>query len=90
MLFIAEEKELMFFSSNGRAIVVNTEIIPSKVTRNTIGVQVMNLKAKTVLQDVIEVTDEISEQVDKFRVKSIPAVGSLAKNLPDINQLKLT
>lgn len=90
MLFIAEEKELMFFSSNGRAIVVNTEIIPSKVTRNTIGVQVMNLKVKTVLQDVIEVTDEISEQVDKFRVKSIPAVGSLAKNLPDINQLKLT
>ncbi len=89
MLFIDEEKEIMLFSSNGRAIVVNTEMISAKATRSTIGVQVMTLRAKSVLQDVIVVTDEISEQVNKFRVKSVPAAGSFTKDLPDVNQLKL-
>lgn len=89
ILFIDEEKEVMLFSSNGRAIVINTEMISAKVTRNTIGVQVMTLRAKSVLQDAIVVTNDISKQINKYRVKSIPAAGSFTKDLPDINQLKL-
>jgi DNA gyrase subunit A len=88
IIFIEEEKEIIIRSTNNRAIVFNTELIISKSTRNTIGVQAMTLKAKALVESAVTVEEEIKEQSEKYRVKTIPAAGSIAKELPDTNQLK--
>ena len=61
-------------------------ILP-KATRDTIGVQVVTLKAKAVLDNVVPVDPEQLEQLKKYSVKNIPAAGVLAKDLPDSHQL---
>ena len=87
MLFVQDNADILIRTSNGRAIVFNTGMILPKSTRDTIGVQVVTLKAKAVVENACIVTEEMAEEVKKFVVKTIPAAGSLAKNLADTDQL---
>lgn len=89
MFVIAENTDILLRSTNGRAIVFNTGMILPKAARDTIGVQVMTLKAKALVDNAYVVTEEMAENVQKFIVKNIPAAGSLAKDLEDPDQLKL-
>ncbi|MGN0585718.1 MAG: topoisomerase IV, partial [Oscillospiraceae bacterium] len=82
-----ENADILIRTSNGRALVFNTGMILPKATRDTIGVQVVTLKAKAVVENACIVTDAMAEDVKKFVVKSVPAAGSLAKNLADSDQL---
>ena len=74
-------------STNGRAIVFNSGMILPKTTKNTIGVSVMTLKAKSLVESAYIVTDEMQENVARYRVKTIPAAGSFAKDLDDYDQI---
>ena len=87
MLFIKDNADILLRTSNGRAIVFNTAMILPKSTRDTIGVQAVTLKAKATVENACIVTEEMTEDVKKYVVKTIPAAGSLAKNLADSNQL---
>ena len=87
MLFIKDNEDILIRTSNGRAVVFNTAMVLPKSTRDTIGVQAVTLKAKAVVESACIVTEEMREDVQKFVVKTIPAAGSLAKNLADTNQL---
>ena len=89
MFVIPDNTDILVRSTNGRAIVFNTGMILPKAARDTIGVQVMTLKAKAAVDNAYIVTEEMSENVQKFIVKNIPAAGSLAKDLEDPDQLKL-
>ena len=53
------------------------------------GVQVMTLKAKHKVIEATVLTPEQAEELKKYRVKSIPATGCLAKTLPDVGQMTL-
>ena len=48
----------------------------------------MTLKSKALVDNAYIVTEEMTENVQKFVVKNIPAAGSLAKDLNDPDQLK--
>jgi DNA gyrase subunit A len=61
-------------------------ILP-KSARDTIGVQIMTLKGKASIENAYIVTDEMVEDVKKYYVKSVPAAGSLAKDIKDPDQL---
>lgn len=74
-------------TTNNRALLFHTAMILPKATRDTIGVQVVTLKAKAVLDSVVPVDPEQLEQLKKYSVKNIPAAGVLAKDLPDSHQL---
>lgn len=88
MFLVSEDNaDILLRTSNGRALVFNTGMILPKATRDTQGVQVMTLKAKAIIESASIVTPEIAEDVKKYMVKSVPAAGSLAKNLADSNQL---
>lgn len=87
LLYIGENADILLRTSNGRALVFNTGMILPKSTRDTIGVQVVTLKAKAKVESACIVTEEMAEDVKKFTVKSVPAAGSLAKNLADSDQL---
>ncbi len=86
-LFIAEDCDILLRSSSGHALVFNTAMILPKATRDSQGVQVMNLRKKAVLSSAETVTEEISDSIEKYRSKNIPAAGKPAKELGDTNQL---
>ncbi len=89
MFAVQENTDILLRSSNGRAMVFNTGMILPKAARDTIGVQVMTLKAKAVIDNAYIVTEEMSENVKKYIAKNIPAAGNLAKDLIDPDQMKL-
>ncbi|MDE5578136.1 MAG: topoisomerase IV [Oscillospiraceae bacterium] len=89
MFLVTENTDILVRSTNGRAIVFNTGMILPKSARDTIGVQVMTLKAKAEVDNAYIVTEDMAENTAKFVVRNIPAAGSLAKDLEDPDQLKL-
>ncbi len=90
IIFIEEDCDILMRSSNGRALIFNTELINPKTTRDSIGVQVLNLKAKATVESAeMDISDMEPELYNKFKVKTIPASGSISKSLPPSNQLSL-
>ncbi|MGN0609780.1 MAG: DNA gyrase subunit A [Oscillospiraceae bacterium] len=87
MFLVTDNTDILIRTTNGRAIVFNTGMILPKATRDTIGVQAVTLKAKAEVDNAFIVTEEMAESVKKYTVKSIPAAGSLAKDLADSDQL---
>lgn len=88
LLKITDNTDIMVMSTAGKALLFNTALILPKTTRNTQGVAVMNLKPKNALLDYAYIPENM-EGLDKFKVKTIPAVGVLAKELENPNQLTL-
>ena len=89
IIFVRDNEFVMCRSSNGRAIIFNTAMISPKTTRDTIGVQTMTLKAKSVLEKAYVVSDETVEELSKYKVKNIPAAGCFAKDVEDPDQITL-
>ena len=88
-IFIDDNKEMMLRSSNNRAVIFDTALLLPKVSKTTVGVSVMTLKTKAVVEKAQILTPETAEALKKYRCKSIPATGGLAKDLPDPDQLSL-
>lgn len=87
MFCVADNEDILLTTSNGRAVVFNTGMILPKTTRDTIGVQVVTLKAKTEVVGAQTVPEEKKADYSKYYVKTIPAAGSLAKDIADADQL---
>ncbi len=90
ILFIPEDCNILMRSTNNRAIIFNTAMLLPKATRDSIGVQVMTLKAKSSKLDSASVlTAEQTEELKKYIVKNIPAAGSMARDLELAGQMML-
>ena len=89
VLFIPEDCDVLLRSSNSRALVFSTAMLLPKTTRDSIGVQVMTLRAKAKLEYAAVVAGETAEQVKKYVVKNIPAAGGMAKELEIAGQMTL-
>ena len=80
----------VFFRTDGnRAVLAETSLIAAKATRDTQGVQVVTLKAKHLVCEARILTDEECTALKKYRVKTIPATGGMAKDLPGSGQMTL-
>lgn len=86
-VYTAEDSDILLRTSSGHALVFNTGMILPKTTRDSQGVQVINLRKKAVLEAASLVTEENSADLEKYRVKSVPSAGKPAKELGDSNQL---
>lgn len=84
-----ESEDIIIKSTNGRVILFNTAMILPKDSRNSIGVQVMTLKANSKVFTAFKLTDTDDDFIKKYRIKNIPAVGYFAKELEDPNQLTI-
>ncbi len=84
MFVIEGEADFMLQSAAGKAIVFNSALVLAKSARDTQGVQVMRL-TKTELASVKQI-NEPSEDVERFRIKTIPQAGIMTDN---IDQIKL-
>ncbi|MBR6718756.1 MAG: topoisomerase IV, partial [Oscillospiraceae bacterium] len=90
ILFIPEDCDVLLRSTNNRAIVFRTEMLMPKTTRDSIGVQVMTLKAKGAkLDSATLLSAEQLETFKKYVVKNIPAAGGMAKGLEIAGQMTL-
>ena len=72
-----EDGEFMLTATSGRMLLVHTGAIAAKATRNTIGVQVMTLKGRHLLQKVEPFTEGMVTKSNRYRTKTIPAAGAL-------------
>ena len=85
-----EESCSVFFRTDGnRAVLADTALISAKSTRDTQGVQVVTLKAKHLVCEACVLNEEECIALKKYRVKTIPATGGMAKDLPESGQLSL-
>ncbi len=89
ILPVGEGAEVMMRSTNGRAIIFNSGMILPKPTRNTQGVQVMTLKAKSDVESAYIITPEKAKELSKYRTKTLPAAGPFAKDIEDPDQFTL-
>ena len=89
MMFINEDTDILLTSSTGKAMIFNTVLLSPKTTRNTQGVQTMTLKAKAVLETAEAVDPEKLEELKKYRVRNIPAVGVNGKDITESRQLMI-
>ena len=78
----------MLYSTEVRALIFNTEALSPKATRTTIGVQLMVLKPKYHLDDVVPLEESTITNVSRYRCRTLPVPGALVKE-EDSDQLKL-
>lgn len=81
--------DILVKTDNGRALVFNTGMILPKNTRDTIGVQIINLKAKAKVDNCYALTEENISSYGKYVVKSVPAAGFSCKDMTDPDQITL-
>ncbi|MGN0601396.1 MAG: DNA gyrase subunit A [Oscillospiraceae bacterium] len=84
---VEENAQIMLRSTNGRAVIFDTALLMPKASRDTIGVQVMTLKAKSTVEKAFVIDEETAEDLKKYRSKNIPAAGCFAKDIPDPDQI---
>ena len=69
-------------------MIFDTALLMPKSTRDTIGVQVMTLKAKNAVVDKAFIVDnETAAGLSKYRSKTIPVAGCFAKDIEDPDQM---
>lgn len=76
-------------SDGKRAVLFDAALVSLKTTRDTQGVQAMTLKSKQLVKEARLLGDEEAEELKKYRVRSIPAAGGMAKDLPEVGQMSL-
>ena len=79
ILSLESDAQIVLYSTDGRAMIFSTADLLPKTTRNTIGVAVMNLKKKALLQNALLLEESGIENVSRYRMKSIPAAGALLR-----------
>ena len=76
---LAADTQIALYSSDGRAMIFSTADLLPKTTRNTIGVAVMSLKKKAVLQNALPLEESGIENQGRYRMKTVPAAGALLR-----------
>ena len=80
MLWLDEDKEVLFTASSGRMLLVHTGALSLKTTRSTQGVAVMKLKKGHRLFDLALYTEGSFAKPARYRTRSLPALGALPSN----------
>ncbi len=81
VLFLPEgqEEEVVLYSTEGRALLFQTDGVPVKTTRSTQGVQVMTLKKSYTADHALPLAQTPLVNQARYRARSLPAAGALLK-----------
>ena len=89
MMQMAEEAELAIYTTGNHLLLAGSALIPAKTTRDTAGVNVVNLKKNQRISKV-QVADGLElANPHRFRVRSLPAAGALLRQEDTSEQLTL-
>ncbi len=78
-IVLNEDKQVVLYSTDGRAAIVSTAQLLPKTTKNTQGVAVMSLKKKAQLKEVTSLENSGIVNASRYRNKTIPTAGALLK-----------
>ena len=76
---VNEDKQVVLYSTDGRAAIISTAQLSPKTTKNTQGVAVMSLKKKAALSAVTGLEESGIVNASRYRNKTIPTAGALLK-----------
>ena len=79
ILCLSEDTDIALYSTDGRALVVNTALLTVKSTRTTIGVATLTLRKKALLDHMLPLKDTSISNVTRYRSRSLPAAGAILK-----------
>ncbi len=79
VLQLEGDVQVAVYSTEDRAIVLGSELIPLKTSRGSQGVNVLTLKKQYTLKEARKLEDTEIKNVSRYRVKNIPAAGALLK-----------
>ena len=77
---LTDERDIAVCSTEGRAVVFSSGLLAPKSTRNTQGVGVMTMKSRYKLDRAVFLEDTNIKNVQRYRMRSIPAVGALLRD----------
>ena len=77
MLWLDEDKEVLFSASSGRMLLIHTGVLALKATRTTQGVVVMKLKKGQQLIGVRAYAEGTFVKPQRYRTRSLPGLGAL-------------
>ncbi len=80
--------EIMLVSSEDRAIIIKTSLIPIKSTKTSIGVQLINVKKNHRLVSAVSDFESVYENTKGYRKLKLPATGVLLSE-KDINKQQI-
>lgn len=86
MLFLEDDREVLFKASSGRMLLVHTGALSLKTTRSTQGVAVMKLKKGHRLFEISEYKEGTFAKPQRYRTRSLPALGALPSNEDTSNE----
>ncbi|MBQ9270230.1 MAG: topoisomerase IV [Oscillospiraceae bacterium] len=89
ILCLSEDADVALYSTDGRALVVNTALLAIKTTRPTIGVSVMTLRKKALLERMLPLKETAISNVTRYRSRSLPGAGAILKET-DSEEQQLT
>ncbi len=85
---VTEESRITLFATNGRALTIETSVIPTKNTRTTIGVQAMQLRGGHTVTHAVWTKDTPFSESRRYVSHSIPSIGAMLRE-EDKGQLTL-
>ena len=80
------DAQIVLYSTDGRAAIFSSAQLQMKTTRNTIGVSVMSLKKKALLNKAQLLTDSGIVNVSRYRSRNIPMAGAPIKDEDSIEK----
>ena len=76
---LREELELALYSSDGRCMVFHPAVLAPKTTRTTQGVNVMALKPKRTVTQVLPLAETAIVNAARYRARSLPVAGAILR-----------
>ncbi len=80
ILALDADADVALYSTDGRALAVNTALLSVKSTRTTIGVAVLTLRKKALLDRMAVLSETQIKNVSRYRSRSVPAAGAILKD----------
>ena len=78
-MLLREDRELAVISTEERCVVFHTAALNPKTTRSTQGVNVMTLKPKYKVKQLLPLEDTSITRPARYRARSLPIAGALLK-----------
>ncbi|MCL2816067.1 MAG: DNA topoisomerase (ATP-hydrolyzing) subunit A, partial [Oscillospiraceae bacterium] len=75
-VFEGENAEFLLLSSDNKAMIINSDIIPLKTTRTTVGVETMSLPKGRQIASVVKNPGSLYQNTEQYKKTKIPVRGS--------------
>ncbi len=78
--FLAQDEDIVIYSSLDKIVIFNTSLMQTKTTRETMGVALMNMKKKSTVAKIEYLRDVTFNDPSYYTAKTIPASGYYLKD----------